>query len=586
MQIARLDPVTSRLAFDTSARLLGHAFAGEHLNWLIELFLHDSVAHSIVMLGAVIAAGLILGHVRVFGVSLGVAGVLFTGLVSAHFGLTVNHHVLEFARELGLVFFVFTIGLQVGPGFFASLRRQGLTMNALAAAVVLLGAGSVLVLHRFAGIAMPAAVGVFSGATTNTPSLAASGQALRQVSGITEELLKLPDLAYAVTYPFGIIGTILTMLAVRWIFRIDLTAEKRVLVEHQAAERRDIQTLALRVTNPNLAGITIAQIPALREAEAVVSRISRGGVAEVARPEMPLQLGDDILVVAPPAGLEKLRLVIGQPSAVDLRATPGNVDMRRVLVTSRGALGKTVDELDLVRRFGVNITRIARGDQQFTPTSTLRLQFADTLTLVGAQAHLAQAEHVLGNSPKELNQPNLVPVFIGIMLGVLVGSVPLFVPGLPAPVKLGLAGGPLVVAILLGRLGHWGPLVWYMPPNANYMLREIGIALFLSCVGLKSGDSFVRILTDGEGLRWMLCGVAVTLVPLLLVGILARAVWKMNYIRLCGLLAGSMTDPPALAFATTLSRSEDVALSYVTVYPLTMILRVFSAQVLVLFFFT
>jgi putative transport protein len=234
----------------------------------------------------------------------------------------------------------------------------------------------------------------------------------------------------------------------------------------------------------------------------------------------------------------------------------------------------------------VNITRIARGDQQFTPTSTLRLQFADTLTLVGAQAQLAQAEHVLGNSPKELNQPNLVPVFIGIMLGVLVGSVPLFVPGLPAPVRLGLAGGPLVVAILLGRLGHCGPLVWYMPPNANYMLREIGIALFLACVGLKSGDSFVRILTDGEGLRWMLCGVAVTLVPLLLVGILGRAVWKMNYIRLCGLLAGSMTDPPALAFATTLSGSEDVALSYVTVYPLTMILRVFSAQVLVLFFFT
>jgi putative transport protein len=554
------------------------------LNWLIELFQRDSIAHSIVVLAVVIAGGLTLGHVRVLGVSLGVAGVLFAGLICAHFGLKVDHEVLEFARELGLVFFVFTIGLQVGPGFFASLKRQGLTMNVLAAAVVLLGGGTVLLLHSFVGIALPAAVGLFSGATTNTPSLAASGQALRQIPEMTDELLKLPDLAYAVSYPFGIVGTILAMLAVRWLFRIDLESEKRILREHRAAERRDIQTLALRVTNPNLVGVTIANIPALKEAEAVVSRISRGGAAQVAQPDMPLALGDDILVVAPPAGLEKLRLIVGEPSAVDLRASSGNVEVRRVLVTSRYALGKTVEELDLVRRFSVNVTRIARGDQQFTPTPSLPLQFADTVTLVGAPAQLGQAETLLGNSPKELNQPNLVPVFIGIILGVLVGSMPFFVPGLPAPVKLGLAGGPLIVAILLGRLGHWGPLVWYMPPNANYMLRELGIALFLACVGLKSGDSFVRILSDGEGLRWMLCGIVVTLVPLLAVGILARAVWKLNYVRICGLLAGSMTDPPALAFATSLSGSEDVALSYVTVYPLTMILRVFSARVLVLFF--
>jgi putative transport protein len=554
------------------------------VNWLLDLFQHDSVAHSIVILGAVIAAGLALGQVRVFGISLGVAGVLFAGLLFAHFGLSVNHQVLEFTRELGLVFFVFTIGLQVGPGFFASLKRQGLTMNALAAAVVLLGAGSVLLIHWFAGVTTPAAVGLFSGATTNTPSLAASGQALRQMPGITDEILKLPDLAYAVSYPFGILGTILAMLALRWIFRINLDNEKRIVRDHRAAERREIQTLALRVTNPNLVGVTISEIPALREAEGVVSRISRGGVAEVARPDMKLALGDDVLLVAPAAGLEKLRLVIGQPSSIDLRTTPGNVDVRRVLVTSRGVLGKTMADLELASRIGVNVTRIARGDQQFTPTSSLALQFADTVTLVGAPAQLEQAERLLGNSPKELNQLNLVPVFIGIVLGILLGSVPFVIPGLPAPVKLGLAGGPLIVAILLGRLGHWGPFVWYMPPNANYMLREIGIALFLSCVGLKSGDSFVRILSDGEGLRWMLCGAAVTLVPLLVIGVFARAVWKLNYIRICGLLAGSMTDPPALAFATSLSSSEDVALSYVTVYPLTMILRVFSAQLLVLYF--
>ncbi len=554
------------------------------MTWFTDLLRQDSVAHSLAVLAVVIAAGIALGHIRIFGISLGVAGVLFAGLLSAHFGLTINAHVLEFTRDLGLVFFVFTIGLQVGPGFFASLKRQGLTLNALAAAVVALGAGAVLLVHWFAGVTLPAAVGLFSGATTNTPSLAASGQALRQVSGMTDELLKVPDLAYAISYPFGILGTILAMLAVRTIFRIDVETEKRLLREQQAAQRRDIHTLALRVTNPNLVGVAIEDIPALKEAEAVVSRISRGGPAEVARPETRLALGDELLVVAPAAGLEKLRLVIGQASAADLRAPTGALEVRRVIVTNRAALGKAADELDLVGRFGVNITRIARGGEQFTPTSSLRLQFADTVTLVGSPAQLTAAEHALGNSPKELNHPNLVPVFIGILLGVLVGSVPLFVPGLPAPVKLGLAGGPLIVAILLARLGHWGPLVWYMPPNANYLLREIGIALFLACVGLKSGDSFWRILTEGEGVRWMLCGVFVTLVPLLLVGVLARAVWKLNYIRLCGLLAGSMTDPPALAFATTLSGSEDVALSYVTVYPLTMILRVFTAQMLVLAF--
>ncbi|MBL9212168.1 MAG: putative transporter [Opitutaceae bacterium] len=553
------------------------------MNWFLDLLHQDSVAHSIAALGAIIAAGLALGHVRIFGVSLGVAGVLFAGLLAAHLGLRVNPAVLEFTRELGLVFFVFTIGLQLGPGFFASLRRQGLALNLMAAAVVLLGAGLVLLLPRLAGIPLPAAVGIFSGATTNTPSLAAAGQALRQTPGVADALLKLPDVAYAVTYPFGILGTILAMLAIRRLFRVDLEAEKHALRADRAAEQRPIETLALRVTNPNLTGVSISRIPALRESEVVVSRISRAGTVRVATPDTRLAPGDELLLVGPPAGLESLRLVIGETSSADLRSAPGSVDVRRVLVTSRTALGKSVEELDLARRYGVNVTRIARGDQQFTPTSSLRLQFADTVTLVGPEAQLAPAEALLGNSPKELNQPNLVAVFVGILLGVLLGTMPLFVPGLPAPVKLGLAGGPLIVAILLGRLGHWGPLVWYMPPNANYMLREIGIALFLAAVGLKSGDSFWPLLSEGDGLRWMLAGAVVTVAPLLLVALAARALWKLNYIRLCGLLAGSMTDPPALAFASTLAGSEDVAIAYVTVYPLTMLLRVFAAQWMVLF---
>jgi putative transport protein len=452
----------------------------------------------------------------------------------------------------------------------------------MAAAVVLLGAGLVVLLPPLAGIPLPAALGIFSGATTNTPSLAATGQALRQLPDATDALLKLPDVAYAVTYPFGIVGTILAMLAIRRLFRVDVETEKRALRADRAAEQRAIETLALRVTNPNLIGVTIARIPALRESEAVVSRFARAGSVRVATPDTRLALGDDLLLVGPPAGLDALRVVIGEASPADLRTAAGNVDVRRVLVTSRGALGKSVGELDLARRHGVNVTRIARGDQQFTPTASLRLQFADTVTLVGPEAQLASAEALLGNSPKELNQPNLVALFVGILLGVLLGSMPLFVPGLPAPVKLGLAGGPLIVAILLGRLGHWGPLVWYMPPNANFMLREIGIVLFLAAVGLKSGDSFWPLLREGDGLRWMLAGAVVTVVPLLLVALAARAVWKLNYIRLCGLLAGSMTDPPALAFAGSMAASEDVAIAYVTVYPLTMLLRVFAAQAMVL----
>lgn len=540
------------------------------------------MAHALFVLALVIAAGLALGSIRVFGVSLGAAGVVFAGIFCGHLGVTVNHEVLEFMREFGLVFFVFMIGLQVGPGFFAALKQQGLAMNAMAATVVLLGAGVAVLHHFIGGVSAPAAAGLFAGATTNTPSLAAAGEALRQAPGLTEAVRKLPDLAYAVTYPFGILGTILAMLTVRKLFRIDLETEKRALRESRRKTHREIQTLALRVTNANLAGLTLGELPGLKEAEAVVSRVIRRGVAEIARPDLRLALDDVILVVAPEAGLNKLRLVVGEPSAIDVRAVPGELAVRRVLVTSRGALGKTAEELDLLARFSVNLTRVARGDQQFTPTPDLRLQFGDTVTIVGPEAQLPAAERALGNSPKALNHPNLAPIFVGVVLGVMLGSLPLFVPGLPAPVKLGLAGGPLVVAILLSRLGHWGPLVWYMPPNANLALREIGIALFLACVGLKSGDSFVRILSEGDGVKWMLLGAVITFVPLLAVALVARGVAKLNYVTLCGLMAGSMTDPPALAFATTLSGTDEVAVSYVTVYPLTMILRVFAAQIMVL----
>ena len=542
------------------------------------------MAHSLAVFGAVIALGMLLGRIRVWGVSLGVAGVMFAGLLFAHFGITVNHHVLEFVREFGLVFFVFMIGLQVGPGFFASFRRQGIALNGFAAGIVLLGALIALGCHYLGSVPIPAVAGMFSGATTNTPSLAAAGEALRQQAGVTGEILSQPDLAYAVTYPMGIVGTILVMLLIRRAFRVDVDAERRALTQARSDPTREIHTQALTVTNPNLAGIRIDQLPGLKEAEAVVSRIYHGGVTDVARADTRLAVGDVVLLVAPKPGLERLRLVIGEPSTMDLRETPGELDLRRVVITNRAVVGQTVGEIDLLRRHGVTVTRIMRGEQQFTGNSGLRLQFADTVVLVGEASRLAGAEQLLGNSPKALNHADLVPIFIGVLCGVVLGSMPLIVPGLPAPLKLGLAGGPLLVAILLARIGKIGPLVWYMPPNANYALREIGIVLFLACVGLKSGGSFADILTSGDGVRWMLLGAAITIVPLVIVGVLARAVWRLNYVSLCGVLSGGMTDPPALAFATTMTGTEDAAVSYVTVYPLTMILRVFTAQIIVLAF--
>jgi putative transport protein len=552
------------------------------MEWITLLFREDSVAHAVLILSLVIALGLSLGSVRVFGISLGVAGVLFSGLIFGHLGLTIHHEVLEFAREFGLILFVFTIGLQVGPGFFASLKRQGLSMNLLAASIVVFGALITVAIHYLAAVSVPAAAGLFSGATTNTPSLAAAGQALRQFPDQSAETLKLPGLAYAVSYPFGIIGTILSMLLVKKLFRIDIPTERRALEETQRQNRQEIGRQALVVENPNLRGIEIRRIPGLSEAKAVISRVQRAGKTQVARPDTVLQPGDVVLVVAPPAGLAMLRLAIGQPSPLDLGAESGAITARRVIVTKRALLGKTVDQLQLLSRFDVNVTRVARGDQEFTPTSDLSVQFGDTLTLVGGEAGVVAASAAVGNSFKALNHPHIIPIFVGIALGILLGSMPLAFPGMPAPVKLGLAGGPLIVAILLSRLGHFGPLVWYMPLNANYMLREIGIALFLSCVGLHSGDSFMEIVRHGEGLRWMLLGMAITFIPLLAIGVVARAVFKLNYVSLCGMMAGSMTDPPALAFAHTITGSEGAAIAYVTVYPLVMILRVFFAQLLIL----
>jgi len=492
--------------------------------------------------------------------------------------------VLEFAREFGLILFVYTIGMQVGPGFFASLRRTGLPLNIMAGSIVILGAAIAVAIAKFAQVPMAAAVGLFSGATTNTPSLGAAQEAIRSLPYAPAGSGSLPGLGYAVAYPFGIIGIILTMVALRALFRVDLKKETAELLERAGSKPAKLAHLNLVVTNPNLEGRRLDQLPVLKMTGVVVSRIKHQGQVELAKPEDVLHLGDTLLAVGPGEELEELRMLVGQVSSEDLRAGVSHLVMRRVIVTKKAVLGKKLEELNFLESYGVTVTRVTRAEVELSATPERRVQFGDMVVIVGREEDITKVSGLLGNSIKQLNHTELIPIFVGIGLGVLFGSIPIAFPGIPAPVKLGLAGGPLLVAIILSRIGRIGPLLWYMPNNANFAIREIGIVLFLSCVGLHAGEKFVDTLVHGAGLQWMGLAMLITLAPLLIVGLFARIVLKTNYVSICGLLAGSMTDPPALAFANNVSGSDAPSISYATVYPLTMLLRVVCAQLLILIF--
>lgn len=550
------------------------------MDWLYQLFTHESVARTVILLGVAGALGLSIGKVRVAGVSLGVGGVLFAGLLLGHFELSLHHEVLEFVREFGLILFVYTLGLQIGPGFFGSLRARGLVLNLFACAIVLLGVLIAAGWISFGFLSVPAGVGLLSGATTNTPSLAAAQQALLQ-AGAGDQAAAIQGMSYAVAYPFGIVGTILAMVLVRRVFRVDVPAEVAAAEAARTASTPKPHARNFEVRNPNLQGLRLGRVPGLARSGVVVSRFSREGRVDVARPDTILHLGDILHAVGPEEGLEELRVIVGAEAGVDLKSIPGPVTNRRLIVTKSDVLGEPLSDLEIFADQSVVVTRVTRNGLEFTPTPNFRLQFGDILMVVGEAPRVDAVAAVVGNSPKALESPQPIPFFIGIALGVLVGSIPLALPGLPAAVKLGLAGGPLVVAILLSRLANTGPVVWYMPPTANHMLREIGITLFLAAVGIKSGERFVDVLMGGEGWRWLLFGAVVTAVPLVIVGLLARGWRKMNYAEICGLLAGSMTDPPALAFSQQVTNSDAPAVAYATVYPLVMLLRVFSAQIVV-----
>src|SRR5262245_25281647 len=552
------------------------------MHWLFELQRTSPTAHAVAILALVCVAGMSLGSIQIRGIKLGTAGVLFAAILTGHFGKPIDRHTLEFVKEFGLILFVFCIGLQIGPGFFASLRRAGLRLNALAIAIVLSGGLTVAVvgwLLRFDGAAVP---GIFSGATTNTPSLGAAQQTIASFPGMSEERAALPALAYAVTYPLGIFGIISTILMIKAIYRIDVAREVEA---HAATERGGFEPLQRRtlvVENPNLEGISIGNIPGLVESGVVVSRIRQAGAAnvETATRRTNVGVGDRILVVGSSHGLEQFERVVGRSSSDNLMETGGPTTYRRVVATNVNILGRSVSELDLEKNYGVVVTRIARGEVEMTATPELRLQVGDVLHVVGDENALSQVAEYVGDSVHALNETHFVPLFLGIFLGIVVGMLPVTFPGLPQPLRLGLAGGPLIVAILLGRQGRIGWLVWHVPRTASMALRELGIAMFFAGVGLMAGPTFFATAFSTTGLLWVFAGAIVTVAPLLIVGIVARTKLAMNFVELCGLLAGSMTDPPALAFASGVCRSEAPAVAYATVYPLTMLLRIIVAQFL------
>ncbi|MEI6874638.1 MAG: putative transporter [Spirochaetota bacterium] len=557
------------------------------MTWLIDLVSRPSTAHSVLVLAAAIALGLALGQIRIAGVSFGIAGVLFAGLAFGHVGFAIEASLLEFVRDFGLVLFVFTIGLQVGPGFFASLRKQGLRLNLLATAIVVLGLAIAVALYFLADLPLAALVGMLSGAVTNTPGLGAAQQALAEaVKGAIptsgSSAAEVSGMAYAVAYPFGVIGIILAMILARAVFRVDVAKESAELEAEQAPPHLHPGNWNIRVSNARLAGQEVRTLADLVQADFVISRLLRGAEVMVVRATTRLEAGDLLHVVATRGNAEKLAMVVGDLSETDVRAVPSSLSSRNVLITRKENLGKTIGELDLLRRHGVVITRFQRAGVELVARAGVRLAFGDRVTVVGDREAIAEASAELGDSLKALNAPNLSAMFFGIILGVLLGSIPFQFPGLPAPVKLGLAGGPLLVALVLGRLGKIGPFVFYLPQSANLALREVGITLFLATVGIKSGGHFLETITSGQGLLWMGLSALITLLPLLIVGAFARLALRLNFASLAGLLAGSMTDPPALSFAQQVTGSDGPAVTYASVYALVMFLRILSAQALVL----
>ena len=557
------------------------------MDWINDLIWGQGVGHSILLLSFVIAVGIQLGKIKIFGVSLGITLVLFVGIVMGHFGITINTHVIHFFKEFGLILFVYSVGMQVGPGFFSSFKEGGVTLNMLATGIVLLGVIIALVLHFITGIPIPTMVGILSGAVTNTPGLGAAQQAYSDMYGVSDNSIPL---GYAVAYPLGVVGIILSIIVIRYIFRISFQKENEQLEQAETSHANGAIPISLVVKNPAIFNKTVAEISSLLEhTDFVISRIWRDSdkQIDIASANTVLHENDKIFVITTEQDAEKIKIFIGE--AIDMERKQwirmeSQFVNRRILITKPELNGKRLGDLKLRKLYGINITRINRAGVDLVAKPNLSLQVGDRVNVVGTETAVSNVEKVLGNSMKRLNEPNLITIFVGIALGIILGSIPFTFPGIPQPVKLGLAGGPLIVAILISRFGYHYKLITYTTQSANLMLREVGIAMFLACVGLSAGEGFVDTIVNDGGVAWIGYGFIITVVPLLIIGCVARYFFKINYFTLMGLIAGSTTDPPALAYSNATAGNDAPSVGYATVYPLTMFLRVLTAQLMILFF--
>ena len=552
------------------------------MDWLQSLFTDvNSIAHIVLLYSFVIAIGVLLGKIKFFGVSLGVTFVLFAGIVCGHFGFTGNTQILNFIQDFGLILFVFCIGLQVGPSFFTSFKQGGVTMNLVAVGIVMLNI--VVALGLYYGmsgrIELPMMVGILCGAVTNTPGLGAANEALNQLGYDGPQIA----MGYACAYPLGVLGIIGSIILVRLLCRVNLKQEEEDIARQEAANPHlTPKMMHLEVRNEALNGKTLFQVKSFLGRDFVISRILQDGHVSIPTRDTVFHVGDQMFVVCAEEDAEAIIAFIGPIIKVDWEKQDVPMVSRRILVTKDSVNGKQLGQLHFSSIHGVNVTRVNRSGMDIFASRDLTLQVGDRVMVVGPQDAVERVANVLGNSLKRLDHPNIVTIFVGIFLGILFGSLPIAFPGIPTPVKLGLAGGPLIVAILMGRFGYKLKLVTYTTMSANLMLREIGIALFLASVGIKAGANFVQTVVEGDGLLYVGCGFLITIIPLIIMGVFARRYYKMNYFKLMGLMAGATTDPPALAYANQIANNNAPAVGYSTVYPVTMFLRILTAQLLIL----
>lgn len=552
------------------------------MNWLHNLFLGEGIAHNILTLSIVITVGVLLSRIKIRGVSLGSTWILFAGIAASHFGMTLDAETLHFIKEFGLIIFVFSIGMQVGPGFFSSLKEGGLKLMMYATLVVLLGVATTYIIHLVSGTPIQTMAGVMSGAVTNTPGLGAAQQAYNDIKGAEDSSISM---AYAITYPLGVVGVILSLIAMRYLLRVDFKKEDEGL-KAMNNENKFASSISVKVTNRTIDGKTVGAIRSLINRQFVISRVAHADNSIIiADADTVITTGDRLLVVCSAEDREAIVAFTGEEIEMDdkaWKAFDSQLVSRRIVITRSEINGKRFADLRLRTKYGINITRVNRAGVDLIPYQGMELQLGDKVMVVGTEKAVEQVSALLGNSLRKLDHPHILTLFLGIALGVLLGSLPLFSISANQFVKLGLAGGPLIVALIIGRFGTHLGLITYTTMSANLMLREVGISLFLAAVGLGAGDGFFDAVMNG-GYVWIGYGAIITIVPIVLVGLFARLAAKMNFYTLTGMLSGSMTDPVALAFSNSMSGNDMPSVSYATVYPAVMFLRVVLAQALILF---